>query len=178
MTLRLVTPPAAEPVSLGEAKAHLRVDHVQDDLLIANLVTAAREAIEAETSRSLLTTAWEWRSAGWPADGAALVLPRAPLLAVSGVTYEAGGTATLDTGLYLVEAPSGPHAGCGGVVLAGGGKLSYSGPGAGGISSTGTQRTMEVQPTKLHQRTPIVLGSADEVKHVMAHFRTPADAQP
>lgn len=49
---------------------------------------------------------------------------------------------------------------------------------AGGISSTGTQRTMEVQPTKLHQRTPIVLGSADEVKHVMAHFRTPADAQP
>lgn len=49
---------------------------------------------------------------------------------------------------------------------------------AGGMSITGNERTLEVLPTKLHQRTPLVLGSADEVKAVQAHFRTPADAQP
>jgi len=49
---------------------------------------------------------------------------------------------------------------------------------AGGMSTTGTQRTLEVQPTKVHQRTPIVLGSVDEVRLVQSHFKTPADAQP
>ncbi|MFO0895448.1 MAG: class 1 fructose-bisphosphatase [Phycisphaerales bacterium] len=49
---------------------------------------------------------------------------------------------------------------------------------AGGTSITGTGRTLEVRPTQLHQRTPLVLGSADEVANVVAHFKTPADALP
>jgi len=49
---------------------------------------------------------------------------------------------------------------------------------AGGASITGTGRTLEVKPTQLHQRTPVVLGSVDEVKHVQAHFASPADALP
>jgi fructose-1,6-bisphosphatase I len=42
---------------------------------------------------------------------------------------------------------------------------------AGGTSSTGTSRTMELMPTELHARTPLVMGSADEVEHVMRHLR-------
>ena len=42
---------------------------------------------------------------------------------------------------------------------------------AGGTSSTGTSRTMELVPTELHARTPLVMGSADEVEHVMRHLR-------
>lgn len=49
---------------------------------------------------------------------------------------------------------------------------------AGGASTTGLQRTLEVQPTELHQRTPVVLGSVDEVKAVQAHFKSNSDAQP
>jgi fructose-1,6-bisphosphatase I len=49
---------------------------------------------------------------------------------------------------------------------------------AGGTSLTGLQRTLEVQPKQLHERTPLVLGSRDEVKHVTAHFKSPADALP
>ncbi|MBL9141240.1 MAG: class 1 fructose-bisphosphatase [Phycisphaerae bacterium] len=49
---------------------------------------------------------------------------------------------------------------------------------AGGTSLTGTRRTLEVVPTQLHERTPLVLGSRDEVARVVEHFRTPADALP
>lgn len=49
---------------------------------------------------------------------------------------------------------------------------------AGGTSSTGTRRTLELKPRELHERTPLVLGSRDEVAKVFAQFRTPADALP
>ena len=38
--------------------------------------------------------------------------------------------------------------------------------GAGGRSTTGTQDILEVEPTDIHQRVPVILGSADEVKRV------------
>lgn len=38
---------------------------------------------------------------------------------------------------------------------------------AGGLSYSGTERTLEVQPEVLHQRVPVVLGSKDEVEAVM-----------
>ncbi len=37
---------------------------------------------------------------------------------------------------------------------------------AGGVSITGTQRIMEVQPEKLHQRVSVILGSKNEVERV------------
>jgi len=37
---------------------------------------------------------------------------------------------------------------------------------AGGMASTGHGRIMEVDSTGLHQRVPVVLGSAAEVKKV------------
>ncbi len=37
---------------------------------------------------------------------------------------------------------------------------------AGGMSTTGTERVMELQPTELHERCPIFLGSSDLVERV------------
>jgi len=44
---------------------------------------------------------------------------------------------------------------------------------AGGMSSTGHGRIMEVDSTGLHQRVPVVLGSANEVRKVeQYHLQT------
>ncbi|SNS51231.1 class 1 fructose-bisphosphatase [Tropicimonas sediminicola] len=40
---------------------------------------------------------------------------------------------------------------------------------AGGIASTGRARILEVQPTSIHQRTPVVLGSRSEVLRIEDH---------
>jgi fructose-1,6-bisphosphatase I len=41
---------------------------------------------------------------------------------------------------------------------------------AGGMSICGKTPTLDVQPKKLHERVPLVLGSSDEVKAVMRHI--------
>lgn len=38
---------------------------------------------------------------------------------------------------------------------------------AGGLSSTGRQRVMEIQPEYVHQRVPIIMGSKDDVQEVI-----------
>jgi fructose-1,6-bisphosphatase I len=40
---------------------------------------------------------------------------------------------------------------------------------AGGASSTGRERIMEIQPNNLHQRVPVILGSKVEVEKVIAY---------
>lgn len=38
---------------------------------------------------------------------------------------------------------------------------------AGGLSTTGTQRVMEVAPEQVHQRVPVVMGSKNDIQEVM-----------
>jgi fructose-1,6-bisphosphatase len=42
---------------------------------------------------------------------------------------------------------------------------------AGGAASTGRQRILEVQPTALHQRVPVILGSRGEVERIARYYR-------
>lgn len=59
MRLRLVTPPASEPLTLAEAKEYLRVTHSHEDNAITNLVAGARKWAENGCRRSFITQAWE-----------------------------------------------------------------------------------------------------------------------
>lgn len=123
--LTLVTPPAAEPISLAEAKAHLRVTFVEDDVLIAALAAAAREACEGEIDRSFIATGWRlgldrfpWpenpvrsfdpRVFERPLVGSAspIRVPVGRLASVQSITYldSEGVRQTLDPSAYTVEA--------------------------------------------------------------------------
>jgi fructose-1,6-bisphosphatase I len=42
---------------------------------------------------------------------------------------------------------------------------------AGGIASTGFERILEKKPQALHERTPVVMGSKNEVEKVLAYYR-------
>lgn len=54
----LTVPPAGEPLTLPEAKLHLRVDLDDDDALITALIAAAREQVEFLTGQRLMTQTW------------------------------------------------------------------------------------------------------------------------
>ncbi|KAG8302125.1 Fructose-1,6-bisphosphatase [Homalodisca vitripennis] len=43
--------------------------------------------------------------------------------------------------------------------------MAYLTEQAGGLASDGTQRVLDVVPTKIHQRCPIFLGSKDDRDH-------------
>lgn len=107
MPLTLVTAPATEPVTLAEAKAHLRVDVADDDTLIAALIVAAREHAERFTHRALITQTWDWSVDGFPAI---IVLPKPRLVSVTSITYmdSVGNSQTLAVSNYTVDGKSEP----------------------------------------------------------------------
>jgi fructose-1,6-bisphosphatase I len=47
---------------------------------------------------------------------------------------------------------------------------------AGGTATNGTQRILDLQPTKLHERVAVMLGSKHEVERVTAYHREAAEA--
>lgn len=87
--LTVVTEPTAEPLSLDEAKAHLRVEHEYDDSTIAALITAARKYCETVTKRALVTQTLRLTRDTFPGacEGWILRLPRPPLQSVSSIKY-------------------------------------------------------------------------------------------
>lgn len=58
MALFRTTAPAVEPVTLAEAKEHLKLDHEGEDALIEGLIRAAREEVEAATGLALIDQNW------------------------------------------------------------------------------------------------------------------------
>lgn len=109
MSLQLLTPPAAEPVTLAEAKAHLKIDTSDEDALVATLITAARARAEWHTGRAFVTQRWRLRLDVWPQQGV-IELPLPPLVSVEEVAVtDAGGIrSVLDTASYRVDTASAP----------------------------------------------------------------------
>lgn len=109
MALVLTSGPAAEPVSLADAKAHLRVDGSDEDDLITGLITAARRHLERSLGRALITQSWFLFLDGWP-GGFVVELPIAPLQTIDSVTtFAADDTGTVFAAdNYFVDATSEP----------------------------------------------------------------------
>ena len=109
MSLLLTTPPAVEPVSLAEAKAHLRVTHADDDTTISTLIVSARRRIEARTGLRLITQGWSQFMDCWPADEV-VELRLNPVTTVVDVIVhgDADTPATIDPAHYFLDATSNP----------------------------------------------------------------------
>jgi uncharacterized phiE125 gp8 family phage protein len=97
MVMTRLTAPAVEPVTLAEAKAHLRVTSSSEDAVIANLIASAREEVEAATGIALITQDWRLYLDAWP-DCGVVRLPKHPVQEVTSVTvYNAQGTPSSST---------------------------------------------------------------------------------
>ena len=124
MPLQIVTPPASEPVSLSEAKQHLRVDGDDDDLLIGSLITAARQAAETQTGRQLITARWKLVLDAFPGPslmqsapvasfslpGHAILLAKCPVQSVVSIEYldMNGTTQVMPASDYVLDAACEP----------------------------------------------------------------------
>jgi uncharacterized phiE125 gp8 family phage protein len=85
ITWNYVTPPAAEPVTLTEAKLHLREDGTDQDSLIEGLITAAREYVES-TGRLLMPCVVRQYFDCFP-EGDYLRLSPLPIRSIASVGY-------------------------------------------------------------------------------------------
>lgn len=105
MGLLQTAAPATEPVTLTEAKSHLRVDTTDDDTLITELIKAARQVVENNTGRSLVTQTWRLSLDAFPRNSEAIRLERGPLVSVQSLTYvdTNGTTQTMAASKYVVD---------------------------------------------------------------------------
>jgi uncharacterized phiE125 gp8 family phage protein len=79
--LIVATPPAIEPVSLTEAKAHLRVDGDDENAYIGALISVARERLEHETRRAFIRQQITVYMRGIGCGSAPVELPRPRVMA-------------------------------------------------------------------------------------------------
>jgi hypothetical protein len=122
-----------EPLALADAINYLKLEVGDDDTLVSDLVTAARQQCEVLNNRSFITTRWEltfghfplagtWPgplfSPGlWPYGGYidprtwAIRLPRPPLISVDSISYTdlSGNVQAIDpAGVSVVVSPGTP----------------------------------------------------------------------
>lgn len=87
--LTLVTAPTSEPLTLAEAK---RQCGVADDInafneQIESLTKAAREKVETDTGRALMSQTWDYTFDLWPCGLEAIYLPMAPVSSITSLKY-------------------------------------------------------------------------------------------
>lgn len=109
MSSILLTGPAVEPIALAEAKAYLRVEHDDDDDVIAALIAGARVHVEAQTRRALITQTWMLVRDVWPIDGRILLLP-APLrdLSAARIVKRDGNEQSINLNLFTIDGAGAP----------------------------------------------------------------------
>lgn len=131
ISYREVSSPAAEPVTLVQAKQHLRIDYADDDAYITGLIIAARQFVEHKTNmaifnRSMILTMDAFPWPGWSDTtgstahdyylayfykGLAIRLPFPRAVSVESISYllNDGVTwQTLSTDFYHVDLESEP----------------------------------------------------------------------
>lgn len=116
MSLVLVSAPSVYPVSLAEAKAHLRIDHDDENDLIEGLIAAATMNIDGENGwlgRALITQTWNLYLDCFPcrphecdfAKKYGIRVPLPPLQSIESIVYtdNLGAETTLAADQYQIK---------------------------------------------------------------------------
>lgn len=111
MALRLITEPEVLPLTLQEAKDHLRIDYSDMDDLITLYIEAATSHVQGQhsfTGRALVTQTWELVIDHFPVHEIKIPLP--PLQSIESIKYDGsdGLETTLATDQYYVDDVSEP----------------------------------------------------------------------
>ncbi|MDQ3039400.1 MAG: head-tail connector protein, partial [Pseudomonadota bacterium] len=98
-----LTAATTEPVSLAEAKAHLRLTHASDDVLLGRQITSARQYVELATGRALAAATYRLVQSAFDNP---VELPLWPVSAVTAVSYldEGNVRIVLSAPSYLFDA--------------------------------------------------------------------------
>ncbi len=99
-------PPEAMPVTLAQAKAHLRIDHDAEDTVITDMIAGVTEFLDGWNGwlgLCLVDQTWRHSFAGWCGGELRLALPGATAVVVK-YTDTAGAEQTLASDAYhLIE---------------------------------------------------------------------------
>lgn len=106
-SLRLITPPASEPLTLAETKSFLRIEHDADDDAITRAIAAAREAAEQYLRAPLLPQTWEYTLANPCRAEVRLTFGPAQSITSVTVTDSSGATSTIDSAHYRLSVDGG-----------------------------------------------------------------------
>lgn len=88
--LVMLSSATAEPVTVEQVKAHLRITTNDDDLLLENFIISARSAAENYMKRQIMPVQWRVILDTFPGTTGAIELPRPPLSTAStdiSITY-------------------------------------------------------------------------------------------
>lgn len=124
MPYTLVTGPNAEPVTLADAKTHLRVIDSSEDALISMMIEAARRHAEMVTQRQIITATWKLvldafpgpsligvpPGVGYSLPAHAILLEKSPVASVISIKYldMSGVQQTMPATDYTVDTSSEP----------------------------------------------------------------------
>lgn len=113
MSLKISVQPATEPVTLDDAKLHLRVDGTDEDVLIQSYITAARVYCEGIQNRAFVTQTWELWLDSFPGTDI-IEIPLPPLQSISSIKYYDASNveATFAAASYFVDVKSEPGRVC------------------------------------------------------------------
>ena len=102
MGITQTIPPTEMPVSLVEAKLHLRVDIANDDSVITRNIYAATSFMENQAGIQMVNASWAYTRAGFSDE---MKLPITPLSSVSSIAYADvnNATKTLASSVYQVH---------------------------------------------------------------------------
>lgn len=99
---KITTEPTTEPITLAEAKEHLRITDTNEDSLIESLIKVAREWAEKYENRVYIA---QTITAHYNCFGSKMKLPLNPVLSIDSITYidDSGDEQTLDSSNYELD---------------------------------------------------------------------------